>query len=184
MGNKATSPGVKALRDPRTYAKWDRDPVDKQNCRCNDRSTLIDRVFVRGADGSRKSALVNYSGLPQKKNGKRLKCLLENRYRKRSTSLSFSLLLYPLLPDADSPSLFLLLFLKRKPLRNPRLGMRGDETRLSTNATCPRCFPHREPTLILLTQHTHPYPGSKRCKHDCTHTKEYAIICYFVQPYT
>lgn len=30
MGNEAKSRGVKALHDSRTYAKWDRDPVDKQ----------------------------------------------------------------------------------------------------------------------------------------------------------
>lgn len=29
MGNEAKSRGVKALHDSRTYAKWNRDPVDK-----------------------------------------------------------------------------------------------------------------------------------------------------------
>ena len=84
----------------------------------------------------------------KKKKKKKKKTRDSNTYWKIGTvsvpllfhSLSFCL--FSSLSLSRARSLFLLLLLKRKPLRNSRLGMRGDETWLSTNTTCPRYFPH------------------------------------------
>lgn len=75
-------------------------------------------------------------------------------------------------------SLFLLL------LKENRSGIHVSEceaTRLSLARTQPvHAISPTTDLLILLTRHAHPHLKSERDKHDCTHTKKCAIICYLI----